>query len=418
MAAKPCIAVVSPFLDKRHGTERCIVEQIERLARQHGYDVHLYCQRVEDIEGLEEPSRRNAQPQPGQRGSSEAPPGRIVWHKVSDIPGPHLVKYLWWFLANQYRRRRDQKSLGLRYALVYSPGINCWDADAIMIHIVFHEFHRLVGEELRLRGIPLRAWPRAIHRRLYYRLIMALEKQIYSDTDVTLAAVSNLTAGEVRRIFNRQDVHVIPNAVDLDTFNPVARQKRRGEVRRQMGFAEKDFVLLLVGNDWKKKGLIYLLQAAARCPDLPLKVLVAGGDHPAPYEIALARLGLTGRVRFAQPSADVVQFYAAADAYVGPSLHDSFALPPAEAMACGLPVITSASNGGSEMITDAADGFVLQDPKDVDTLAGMIRRLASCPDLRLRLGENAARTAQQYRWERNARQTQELLEAVITRKNG
>jgi UDP-glucose:(heptosyl)LPS alpha-1,3-glucosyltransferase len=340
-----------------------------------------------------------------------------VWHKVSDIPGPHLLKYLWWFLANQYRRRRDEKSLGLRYGLVYSPGINCWDADAIMIHIVFHEFRRLVGDELRLRGIPLRAWPRAIHRQLYYRLIMALEKKIYSNSEVTLAAVSNLTAGEVRRLFNRQDVQVIPNAVDVDTFNPAARRKRRSEVRRQMGFAENDFVLLLVGNDWKKKGLIYLLQAAARCPDLPLKVLVVGRDHPAPYEMALARLGLTGRVRFVQSSGDVVQFYAAADAYVGPSLHDSFALPPAEAMACGLPVITSASNGGSEMITDAGDGLVLQNPKDVDTLAGMIRRLASCPDLCLRLGENAARTAQQYRWERNARQTQELLEAVITRKN-
>jgi UDP-glucose:(heptosyl)LPS alpha-1,3-glucosyltransferase len=411
MAAKPRIAVVSPFLDKRHGTERCVVEQIERLAHQHGYEVHLYCQRAEDIEGLEE-FGKGGHAADGQQGW----PGRILWHKVSDIAGPHLVKYIWWFLANQFRRRRDQKRLG-RYDLVYSPGINCRDADAIIIHIVFHEFHRLVRDDLRLRSAPLRAWPRAIHRKLYYRLIMALEKRIYPNPRVALAAVSHLTAREVRRFFGRNDVRVIPNAVDVDAFSPAVRQKRRAQVRRHMRFGERDFVLLLVGNDWKKKGLMCLFEAVARCLELPLKVLVVGRDARAPYEAAIARMGLGGRVRFAEPSADVVQFYAAADAYVGPSLHDSFALPPAEAMSCGLPVITSASNGGSEMITDGVDGLILRDAKDAAELAEMIRQLFTHADLRWRLGENAARTAQQYRWERNARQTQALLEEVLARKN-
>ncbi len=416
MAAKPRIAVVSPFLDKRHGTERCVVEQVERLAREHGYEIHLYCQRVEDIEGLEIYGKDNVSPGPSGAGLG-ATLGRILWHKVSDVPGPHLVKYLWWLLANQFRRRRDQRSRGLRYDLVYSPGINCRDADAIIIHIVFHEFYRLVREEMRLRNIPPRAWPRALHRRLYYRLIMALERRIYPNPRVTLAAVSSLTAREVQRFFGRKDVHVIPNAVDLETFNPAARQNRRAEVRQRMRFQERDFVLLLVGNDWKKKGLTYLFAAVARCRDLPLKVLVVGRDDRTPYEAAIARMDLQGYVQFAEPSADVVQFYAAADAYVGPSLHDSFALPPAEAMACGLPVITSASNGGSEMITDGVDGLVLRDPKNFDELAEMIRRLFARADLRWQLGENAARTAQAYRWERNARQTQALLEEVVARKN-
>ncbi len=416
MAAKPRIALVSPFLDKRHGTERCVVEQVERLARQHGYEVHLYCQRAEDIAGLEEFHASSRPDERPGKASPTAASGRILWHKVSDVPGPHLAKYLWWFLANQFQRRRDQKSLGFRYDLVYSPGINCFDADAITIHIVFHEFHRLVREELRLRRIPPWAWPRAIHRKLYYRLIMALERRIYRDPNVTLAAVSRLTAQEVLRFFGRNDVHVIPNAVDVDSFNPAVRQKRRAEARRRMRFEEKDFVLLLVGNDWRKKGLTCLFEAVARCPELPLKVLVVGQDARAPYEAAVARLGLQGRVRFAAPSADVVQFYAAADAYVGPSLHDSFALPPAEAMACGLPVITSASNGGSEMITDGVDGLILQDPKNRDELAELIRRLFTLADLRCRMGENAARAAQQYRWERNAQQTQALLEGVLARK--
>src|SRR5713226_1213077 len=395
MVAKCRIAVVSPFLDRRHGTERCVVEQVERLAREYGYEIHLYSQRVEDIGGLEEfdlgeesPKREN-----GTDGAAEPPApvaGRILWHKIADVPGPHLVKYLWWLLANQFRRRRDLRSRGLRYDLVYSPGINCWDADAIAVHIVFHELYRSVRDELALRKVPLRAWPRALHRLLYYRLIMALEKVIYSDPRVTLAAVSGLTAQELRRFFGREDVHVIPNAVDVKTFNPAARQRRRGEARRRLRFEEEDFVLLLLGNDWKKKGLDCLLEAVARCRKLPLKVLVVGRDDPARYEAVIRRLGLHQQVHFETPSADVVQFYAAADAYVGPSLHDSFALPPAEAMACGLPVITSASNGGSQMIADGVDGLILRDPKNKDELAELIRRLFTLADLRCRMGENAA----------------------------
>lgn len=421
MVSRPHIAVVSPFLDKRHGTERCVVEQVERLARVYGYEVHLYCQRVEDIGGLEEFGESGGSPRQADfgKGPAEGPApasSRILWHKIADVPGPHLVKYLWWLLANQFRRRRDLRSHGLRYDLVYSPGINCWDADAIVVHIVFHEFYRVVRDELQLRKVPLRAWPRALHRQLYYRLIMALEKRVYSNPQVTLAAVSSLTAQELRRFFGREDVHVIPNAVDVKTFNPAARRERRAEARHGLRFEEDDFVLLLMGNDWKKKGLDFLLEAVARCRELPLKVLVIGRDDRTRYQAAIQRLGLQGRVRFEAPSADVVQFYAAADAYVGPSRHDSFALPPVEAMACGLPVVTSRNNGGSEIISNGVDGLILEEPADAEGLARLIRQLCNDAELRCRLGANATQTAQQYTWARNAEQTKALLEQVVAQK--
>ena len=77
-------------------------------------------------------------------------------------------------------------------------------------------------------------------------------------------------------------------------------------------------------------------------PDLPCKVLIVGHDDHVAYNKTICDLGLQARVQFVEPAKDVIQFYAAADTYAGPSLHDSFALPPAEAMACGLPVITTA----------------------------------------------------------------------------
>lgn len=62
------------------------------------------------------------------------------------------------------------------------------------------------------------------------------------------------------------------------------------------------------------------------------------------------------------PSADVLFFYAAADAYVAPSLEESFGLPIMEAMACGLPVIASVQSGASETIVDGETGYLLRDP--------------------------------------------------------
>jgi glycosyltransferase involved in cell wall biosynthesis len=413
------IAVVTPFLDKRHGTERVLAEQIERFVHQYGWEVHLFSQRVEDLMGV----RRSGKVSPPARAASAtkraSPPdhlGSVIWHRVPRLPGPHLVQFVWWYFANQLCRWWSRFVKGVRFDLVYSPGINCPDADAIAIHIVFHEFYRLVRNELSLKNNPWQAWPRLIHRRLYYQLIMALERKIYSNRRHALAAVSALAAGQALRVFGREDVLVIYNAVDLERFNPPARQKRRGEFRQQLGLADRDFVLLLVGNDWKKKGLDCLLEAAALCVRLPVRVLVVGSDARAPYLPAIERLCLRERVHFAESSPDVMQFYAAADAYVGPSLEDAFALPPAEAMACGLPVIISRQAGVSEWASDGQDALILSDPRDSKDLARLISTLVEDSSLCHWLGQKAAQTVQQYTWDRNAAATKAFLEDALARK--
>ena len=85
-------------------------------------------------------------------------------------------------------------------------------------------------------------------------------------------------------------------------------------------------------------------------------------------------------------------------------------------MASGLPVITSINNGGSQVITEGMDGFVLADPRDVTALSSLVRRLYEDRDLRWRVGENAALTAQSYTWDRNARDTWDFLISALTKK--
>ena len=398
------LAVISPFLDRQHGTELCITEQIERLVRKNHWSIELYSQKISQLNGV-------------RLASAVSPnePGIIRWHQVSSIPGPHLLKYLWWFFANYWQRRRDKRSGRVRPDLVYSPGINCPDADVIVVHIVFHEFYERVRSGLALHRLPVLTWPRVVHRKLYYKLVMFLERKIYSNPGVRLVAVSSLVAAQLKSHFHREDVTVIPNAVDTLRFTVEARMGKRDASRQSLSYGERDFVLLLIGNDWKTKGLDTLLRAIALLKDLPLRILVVGNDEPSLYRPLVDQLALQDRVRFEKPCLDVVSFYAAADLYVGPSLGDSFGLPILEAMACGLPVIASPSAGASEILRDAQTGFILRDPKDQVELASLIRRIQADDTLRLSMGTVASQYVMtNCSWDDNAEKTRQLLESTLT----
>jgi glycosyltransferase involved in cell wall biosynthesis len=396
------LVVASPFLDRQHGTETCIVEQIERLALHYEWEVHLYSQRVEQVRGV------NAVATPDKQAR-----GSIVWHRISTVPGPHLSKYIWWLFANYFRRWRDRRSGEINTDLTYSPGINCLDADAIVVHIVFHELCSRISSELRLRQAPIRSWHLVIHRKLYYALAKILERKIYRDPRIRLVAVSNLTARHLRTYFDRTDVVVIPNAVDTSRFTPKKCLEKRDAMRQLFNYSAGDFVLLLIGNDWKNKGLGPLLRALAFLGDLPLRLLVVGVDDPRPYKPWVAKLPSQNQVRFEAPSPEVLSFYAAADAYVGPSLEDAFGLPIIEAMACGLPVIASVNAGASELIRDGETGLLLSDPRDASEIARLIQKIYADGSLRRRLGLAAAEHVQaNCGWDQNVRKTAEFLKAV------
>jgi glycosyltransferase involved in cell wall biosynthesis len=396
------LAVVSPFLDRRHGTERCIIEQLERFATHSDDEIHLYSQRVEDLAGV-------------VRHSGASKSARILWHKVPAIGGPHLFAYLWWFFANQAQRWWDSRMREQKFDLLYSPGINALDANAIAVHIVFHELYLQVRPQLRFRNAPLASWPRIFHRKLYYHLMMALERRIYRRRASSLAGVSGLVASRLAKHFERTDVVIIRNGVDTGRFSPELRLARRTSVRGQFSISPGDFCILLIGNDWRTKGLDTLLSALALCRELPLKLLVVGTDDRDAYEATIRAGGIADRVRFLDPSPDVLQFYAAADVYVGPSLEDAYGLPILEAMACGLPVIASPRAGASEIITNGKDGMILQEAQDFQELAGMLRILHANPELCRQMGEVACKTAQQQTWDRNAEEAWEFLQEVAAK---
>ena len=386
------IAIVSPFIDKRHGTERRIAEWITRLPLD--YEIHIYSQRVEDVDLT-----------------------RMQWHRIPQIPGPHLIDFLWWLAANHVWRWWGAHFRGLPFDLVYTAGTNCWDADLISIHIVFAEFVRMAAPELSLRGNPIRFWPRLIHRKLYYALVIFLERSMYTNPKTGLILIARKTAVDLKNHYGiKGPLPVVYIGLDHKIFNRELRLRNRPEVRKRLGFDDNTFVLVLVGNDWKKKGLVALIEALAMLKDLPAVLVVAGKDDSAPYLKRIRELGLEGKVTFQPSRPDVQWYYAAADVYVGPSLEDTFAQPPTEAMGCGLPVITTATNGTAEIMTDGVDGLVLQDPNDVAGLAERIRWLYEHPEPRERMAEQAAITASQYTWDRNGVEMRAIFAEALSRK--
>ena len=396
---RPRLVVLSPFLDKRHGTERCVAEQIERLSGV--YEIHLYSSRVEDVNL-----------------------SGITWHRVPALGGPHLIAYIWWLCANRVQRWRDAKFHGIPPDVIYSPGVNCLDADVVSVHVLFSKVREQIareqmGGESAAGQDRITSWPLNLHRRIYYRLLEFLENKVYGRDDIVLAAVSEKGAQDIQARFGpKKHLSVIYHGVDCAKFNPQQRMNLRPAARAELALPSDAFAVLFIGNDWRNRGLPCLLEAVGMLQGPQVHLLVVGTDATAGYQQSVDNLGLAGRVHFLPPRRDVEFYYAAADAYAGPSLEDTFSLPPAEAMACGLPVITTRATGVSEIIHHNEDGLILENPADAKTLSGWLARLADDRNWRDQLGLAAARTAAQYTWAANSARLQQVINSLIKSKIG
>jgi glycosyltransferase involved in cell wall biosynthesis len=319
-----------------------------------------------------------------------------------------LLRFAVWLVLNRLMR------VGRDFDLVISPGINCLDADVVIVHALF----RRLGEAGTASGREAAVRPgllRRLHRHAYYSLVGTLERRVYRDRTVGLVAVSRRTATLLKSYFGRQDVRVIPNGVDIEVFSPASRLARRESARSKYGLRPDELLLLLIGNDWATKGIFTVFEALAALRSQAMRFLIVGGDQRDSYVAAAESMQISDRCTWQAPTSEILDCYGAADVYVSPSREDSFGMPVLEAMACGLPVITSASAGVSELVQDAANGFVLQDPRDGATLALLITRLYTNPSFRTAIGEAASRTAQEWTWARHAGKVWQFLSTLKAR---
>jgi UDP-glucose:(heptosyl)LPS alpha-1,3-glucosyltransferase len=208
----------------------------------------------------------------------------------------------------------------------------------------------------------------------WHRYTLAAEAAMFRHPN--LAAVicnSRMVRDDIAQRFGVADakLHVIYNGVDLENFHPRLRDEHRTAWRKKVGVGETAPVALFVGSGYERKGLPTLLTAFARLPQNKGELWVLGYDkQQAAMQQRAARLGIAARVRFFGAQKDVRPFYGAADLFVLPTLYDPFPNAALEALACGLPVVTTTSCGAAELIT-AANGAVVA-ANDVAALASAI----------------------------------------------
>lgn len=200
-----------------------------------------------------------------------------------------------------------------------------------------------------------------------------------------------------------EKIATLPYGVDLRAFHP-QKQRRESE--------SGPLTCLYVGQISHRKGIRTLLEAARRCRGLPVRFRLIG-----PIVSREVLEGLPDNVVYEGPSlpGGVAEAMRRADCFVLPTIEDSFALVLFEAMATGLPVVTTTHAGASELIEDGRDGLIVP-PGNAAALADAIRRLVEQPELRARLGEAACIKVQAaHSWESYG---QSVLTAIQSRLEG
>ncbi len=329
------------------------------------------------------------------------------WVRVSPpVKRPALAEVMGFVRRADRAVRADAGELDVVVANGYSLRV---PHDVNIANFV-HSSYLRVGLPLETgRGVAWRAYQRA-----FTTLNAAWERGAFAAAGRVVAI-----SGEVRRELlaigvPEAKIRTIPYGVDLQEFRPPAADRSDGAAaRRTLGLPEGVPLLLFAGDiRTARKNLATVLAALPSLPGVHLAVVGAVGGSPSPAEAE--RLGLSGRVHFLGFRRDVAAVMRACDLFVFPTRYEPFGLVILEALASGLPVVTSAVAGAAELLTPAC-GVALADPEDAAALAAALRRLLADPAALNRMRRAARGVAERHRWGSMAGQYLALFNSTAAR---
>ena len=205
-------------------------------------------------------------------------------------------------------------------------------------------------------------------------------------------------------------IRVIRNGIDLERFNPAAAGKHRDAIRRKYGFDDEDFVCLFTAAPGRRKGLNELLESIKLIRNERVKLLIVGRTDKGSLAKQLSEHHLESRVAYAGFQPKIEEFYGASDCFVFPSKYDAAANVVCEALASGVPCITTRTNGSSELIEPGKNGFVVPQASDYAKICENIEHIVQLDPTRLSsMREHAMRIGMQFTMDRHIDAIEDVL---------
>ncbi|VVB50995.1 Trehalose synthase [uncultured archaeon] len=372
------IGLTSIVLNKRGGIARYVVELAERFVKEN--EVHIITSRVEH-------------PVQGAIIHQE----NIIWNPISAQVASAAIRNT--LAANRLKKADVIDFIHGQGAEVVSPDV-----------ITAHSCHKAAVEQFkRERGLKYRLMkpfePRS-------GVVLAIERRNFTARKFKKAiANSHNVKDDLMKYYRvpEEDIRVIYSGVDTQEFNP-AKKAGRDKIREEIGIRPEDKVAVFSGWEFKRKGLMQIVKAM---PEMKgVSVLVLGKDDPEPYRAEARKLGVANKLFFTGFVDNISDYYAAADLMVFPTAYEPFGLVIIEAMATGLPVVTSRSAGAAEIIEDGKDGILIDDPHSSREIAEKVNYIID-NDLFDSIGAKACVKANVCSWDNIARQTMDVYKEIL-----
>jgi UDP-glucose:(heptosyl)LPS alpha-1,3-glucosyltransferase len=259
--------------------------------------------------------------------------------------------------------------------------------------------HRAWLARRRKFELPLERFVRGLNRK--HRHILQLEKALLANRGAARVIVnSQMVKTEIVDLYGypADKIDIVRNGISLGQFrfDPKLREESRDELKVK----PDEIVLLFAGSGWERKGLRFAIAAMSLCHNRKMRLLVAGRGNQRYYK--------SKRVHFLGEVPDPVRIYSAADVFILPTIYDPFSNACLEALACGRPVITTRSNGFSEIIEDGLHGSIVDLASNVTGLRDAIQFWSQAAR-RAAVGSTNMQRAAQFDISVNVARTLEIL---------
>ncbi|WDE98328.1 glycosyltransferase family 4 protein [Lentisphaera profundi] len=335
---------------------------------------------------------------------------------INIINVPALAKLMrwsqWLSFLTQVKHKIQQGNFDVVMGTGISAGINVYQphggvskASHRQNRLLTNRFHRF------LKGLSNAISPKHL-------LANRIERNIFTDKRVKYVAISQMVKRHMQEFYkiDETQLELVYNGVDVERFNPHSASQK-SQSKTKLSLKEDVVVFSLVAHNFKLKGLKEIIDVVdlLRVQHDNFIVLIAGNGKTKNYKKMIAKKSLEKHFKFLGSVDDPELIYSATDVYLQPTWYDPCSLVVLEAMAAGLPVISTSFNGASELIESGVNGYVIEKPDSINEFYEALNALMDCEHRKV-LGKKARLSVEGLTHEKNFSRMEEVFQGCVEEK--